>query len=66
MNLNLNPWRRIASFPFRNLITTERSAVKMAVDSLVQAAFASAGSSDMCYPALWIVDYVDSLQMRDG
>ena len=43
-----------------------RSAVKMVVDTLVQAAFASHGSSNMCHPALRIVDDVDTLQMGDS
>ena len=35
----------------------------MVVNSLVKAALAAHGSSDMRYPALRIVDYVDTLEM---
>jgi hypothetical protein len=43
-----------------------KTAVEMVVDPLMQATFASYGSSVMCYAALWIVNYVDAVQMRDA
>ena len=44
-----------------------RQTVKMVVvDSLVQSALTPHSSSDMCYPALRIVDYIDPLKMGDG
>ena len=55
-----------SAFAFQRFDDKGRPAVKMVVNSLVQAAFASHGSSDMCHPALRIVDNIDALQMRDG
>jgi hypothetical protein len=51
------------AFATQRLDDKGRPAVKMVVDSLVQSAFASDGSSDMCHPALRVVNYVDALKM---
>jgi hypothetical protein len=55
-----------SAFAIQRFDDKGRPAVKMVVDSLVQSAFASHSSSDMCHPALRIVDYIDTLKMGDG
>jgi hypothetical protein len=54
------------ALPIKGFDYEGRTTVKMVVESLVQSAFASHGSSDVCDSALRIVDYIDALQMRDG
>jgi hypothetical protein len=55
-----------SAFAIQRFGNEGRPPVKMVVNSLVKSAFASHGSSDMCHPALRIIDYIDALKMGDG